>query len=84
MCASSSLFFINRGATNVANLIIAIKDRMLTMTTTHVAHYDGQLSLASVPDATTATQLGGEAQSTNRQPCDVSLLVSPKYLRPVG
>ena len=32
----------------------------------HVAHHDDQLPLVSVPDATTATQFGDEAQS-NRQ-----------------
>ena len=32
----------------------------------HVAHHDDQLPLVSVPDATTAAQLGSEARSTNR------------------
>ena len=32
----------------------------------HVAQHDDQLPLVSVPDATTATQLGGEAPSTQR------------------
>ena len=30
----------------------------------HVAQHDDQLPLVSVPDATTATQLGDEARST--------------------
>ena len=30
----------------------------------HVAQHDDQLPLVSVPDATTATQLGSEARST--------------------
>ena len=36
-------------------------------TVDHVAHHDDQLPLVSVPDAKTATQLEGEARSTNRQ-----------------
>ena len=50
----------------------------------HVAHrHDDQLPLVSVPDATTATQLGSEAQGTTMYSSHVALLIITYNSRPL-
>ena len=65
-------------------IITAIKYSTVLYVLDHVAHHDDQLPLVSVPDATTVTQFGDEAQSTHTQRNNVSPFVTfpiPKFGR---